>query len=251
MSTLKAPQYRLAFGDLIENRLLHLHRLPTGGRDEAAVRRLSAEIDAVLGREAEVTGGDLSEAFEQHVEVTTSLNHTLLAAKRNPLYPAAKRAAATALHDTLLAERTSARRSPDERAADALLARSQRPRLQAALELFPAAPGERSLAALVHLWIERGEALGRLSSARSAPADAQRRTLPAIVRDATALVARIRAAVRLELKEDPTVPANLEAQVLGYFDALRPSRRRRAAGATASAAPAAAAPAAPAPVSPT
>jgi hypothetical protein len=228
MGALTIRQYAVAFTDLENNRLEHLRRLATAHLYEPAILRLRREADERVARlDAGDPGDGLADRVRQHTSTTTALADALNSARRNPLLVDVKQAAATRLYDTLLKGRTSARRSAPKRIEDTAHARNARPRLQPDLALFPAAPGEPSLADLVDFWLALGADIERVYTARTSPADEVTRTDREVVREAAALVKKVRKAIRVEVGSNPALPANLEAQVLGFIDGVVADKARR------------------------
>jgi hypothetical protein len=233
MAELTRHQYQLVVHDLLENRLDHLRRLSGGAHHEAALRALAAAFAALDADTGEVEA--LTERLRTHTGATATLALLLEAHGRDPLATAEQRAAAGRLHATLVAGQRGPGVSAADRFTHAWRVNLHRATLDADLARL-AVPG---LAARVDAWLALGLEIGAALGARTDHED--RADAPGagqLCAEAAARLGDLRAALRIEQRVNPALPANLEAQVLGLFDTLRPSPRR------APATPDAAAPAA-------
>ncbi|PKN56198.1 MAG: hypothetical protein CVU56_17445 [Deltaproteobacteria bacterium HGW-Deltaproteobacteria-14] len=127
-------------------------------------------------------------------------------------------------------------------AKEAQLAAARAPKLdayRAVLDAVPT-PDGRTVTALVERYLKTGQDLGDTLSARAddraARADASR--AGALRGRAIGLVSDLRTAIQRDREADPTLPATLEADLLGYLDELERLAASRAASPSASEAPA-------------
>lgn len=223
-------QFRLAIRDLIDTRLAPLHRLGHGGLFEAALRSLGVELDAAEARGEVETDTEVLRLATAHREAALPIHHLVEAQARDPLASPEQRKAATRLRKKLVDGMRGASIPARERFEHAEGLQERRASLDADLAQFPAAPGAPSLAQRVDAWIRIGLDIGKAISARTAPADAAPRRTPKELRaSARTLFSDLRSAIHVARRHDAALPENLEAQILGFLDALVPEPRRKPA----------------------
>jgi hypothetical protein len=235
MSALTCRQYRTVIDDLLTKRLAALRSFPAGPQHEAALRRLGADLDALVAHENAPADADgLQGLVRTHVDATAALHHALQTEIRTPGADPQDVAAARRVHRKIVAGRLGWGADAGKRFEFATDARDVRASLDAALARFPAAPGRLSLAARVDAWIDLGEEIGRVLGARTnRDADPEVRSAAELCREARARFADLRAAIRMARRLDRTLPANLESRILGLADELTPPRKSAAKSASA------------------
>jgi hypothetical protein len=231
MAALSHAQYRLVVADLLDTRLAHVRRLASGAHHEAALRALAADLDAHRPAVAADPDG-LRRRVEAHTAATAALSLFLDAHACDPLADDALRAAAARLRDTLVEGQRGISVPAARRFEHAWLLNERRADLDADLARIPAVP---SLATRVDAWLALGLEIGAMLGARTdrddVPAGAEARRVCLV---ASSCLGDLRQSIRIELRLNPALPANLEAQILGLADTLRPAPRRTVGGAAAS-----------------
>ena len=207
----------LGLGDLLTKRLAALQSFSNGAANVKLLtnyqtkvaalpgvllgRPLSDELDQTDSRHDGVGGGIffVTEAYMRHPDTTPEM---IAAAKkiRTELIPALE-----VLNATYESEANAAKTHKAQLSA-----------LKPALDMFPVAGG--TLYDWAVAFIAAGEKLDTLLSER---ADAKDRAAAARLRtEVVGVINRLRKSLAAEMKIDPSLPADLDQQVFGYFDLL-------------------------------
>lgn len=134
-----------------------------------------------------------------------------------PLLTVAQRAEVEALQAACMPARKVLTASYAEEAATAQARRQQLPALKAALSQYPA-PVSGTLFDWVDQFTTHGEALGTLLAVRADASLSDRSRAVTLRGEILNALHRLRASLSDEIKEDDTLPRDLEARVFAFFD---------------------------------
>lgn len=207
----------LGLADLLSKRLAPLQSFANGAANVPLITiqytKISALPKALLGRPLveELDTADsyfdgvgrgiyyLTEAYLQHSDTKPELI-----------------AAATQIRTELIPALDSLSATYESEASTAKAQKAQLAKLKPALDLFPVVGG--TLYDWAVAFVSAGEKIDTLLSER---ADAKDRAEASVLRsDTLGLLNRLRKSLKAEQKANPSLPADLETQVFGYFDLL-------------------------------
>lgn len=238
-------QAKKVVDNLLDQRMEQLRRLQTADAHIAKLTELQAEVDLAVIREKAFGEGPVRRLFELHVQATAALSMALNAHAANPTVPTAEREAATRLYHQLVRSRRGNRATAAERAVYLVHIEAKRPQFAGDLALLPAAARD-----LFEAWVSAAREIDTAINARTDRPDEVLRSVKDIVRDVGQVIGRLRRAIRAELAVYDNLPDGLEAQILGYADAMSSGRRRVERPAASMDAEVDAAPVVPVPIDP-
>ena len=218
MRHLTLKNLSLGLEDLLTKRVAPLQSFAAGN---VSVPFLSTRRDRIAALPAELTGLPQAEALaltdRRHDGFGGAIYYFTEAYLRLPDATPALIEAATKIRAAFIPSLDLLQARYDAEAQAALLNAPLVESLKAELMMFPVAPSG-TLYDLALAFVNEGKELGTLLSQR---ADAKDRKLAVQLRGETlAKLNRLREDLADARKDDPTLPADLEAQVFGYLDLL-------------------------------
>lgn len=213
----------LALKDLLTKRLTALQSFSAGA---AQVQFLTMMRDDIAALPAVVEGRPLVEeldaADERHDALGYAGWHFVEAYLQHPDTPPAVLAAAKQIRAAFLPTIEDLVASYPAEAKAAMERKPDLVSLKPQLDLFPVATDKPGVYATLHSWVsaflQAGENIDTLLSAR-ADIDAKGRKEASRLRaEAIGMLNRLRKSLAFEMKRNPNLPADLDAQVFGYFD---------------------------------
>lgn len=227
----------LGLEDLFSARLAALQASKTGQLYAVLLKRRweMAQHPPKSVAEENPLSAALNDADTLHNQSASRLWNTLRDVSEDASESKELQEAAARIRGDLIPKQTITRESYASKAANAKYRRELLPARQADLALF-SLPGGRTLADVVETFLRAGEKLGALLSERAAltaAAEAKHAIFATVRGEVIGLLLRFRQALADELAVDLSLPRNLDAQVLGYFQQLHESRlaQRQAAAA--------------------
>ncbi len=209
----------LVLNDFFEKRAEMLKGTATG---QVYVKKLRRLYDDFLALPPALTddrpmGEQLADTDDTHDAWGSSIWFLFQALIACPLLTVEQRAEVEALQATCMPARRVLTASYVEEAAAAQARRQQLPTHKAALSQY-AAPLGGTLFDWVDQFTTHGEALGKLLAARADASLSDRTRATALRSEIVNAFYRLRASLADEIKEDDTLPRDLEARVFAVFD---------------------------------
>lgn len=206
--------------NLLEKRLATLGQFPSG---TASIPALTARRDAMSKLPAVSAGralaDELGAADDTHDALGYALWHFTEAYFRHPSTPAdivvaAKkvRAAFVPTVEDLVASYAAEAKAAIDKAAALVELKNE-------LELFPVVGGQ-TLYQWAEDFVASGKKIDELLAARADMEQKNRKAAATLRVEVIGILNRLRKNLALELKDDPSLPRDLEKQVFGYLDML-------------------------------
>ena len=207
-------------GDLLDKRGKSLEATQTGKLYGPILAAKRKAIEHALKVVLETKAGDLSETDAQHDGLGGAIWHFTEAVLCQPFVSVERRDAARRIREAFIPDLGLL---SDSYADEAAAAKANRPKLvafEAELRMLPTPDGQ-TLYDWAVAFVNKGDELARKLAARTqgSALDAFRQQTALRV-TTIGLVGRFRASLRDELKENPALPATIEADLFGGFDAL-------------------------------
>jgi len=210
----------VGLNDLLGKRVDVLKSFAAGA---ASVKLLTSKRDALAKLPAVTEGrplvGELDAADTRHDALGYAVWHFLESYLVHPDTSAELRAGAKSIRAALIPTLGDLVASYPAEAKAAMDRKVQLPALESTLVMFPVAGGG-TLLDWAKGFLAAGEKIDSLLSARADLENSSRKDAARLRGEVIGLLNRMRKNLALELKDDPSLPADLDAKVFGYFDLL-------------------------------
>lgn len=210
--------------DLLDHRAKSLESTQTGKLYGPILAAKRKAVDHALKVALETKAGDLSETDAQHDGLGGAIWHFTEAVLCQPFVAVERREAARRIRDAFIPDLSVL---SDSYADEAAAAKANRPKLnalEAELRMLPT-PDGHTLYEWALAFVDKGDELARKLAARTQGSALEAFRQQTALRVTTiGLIGRFRASLRDELKENPALPATIEADLFSGLDGL--SQRR-------------------------
>jgi hypothetical protein len=206
--------------DLLDKRAKSIENTQTGKLYGPILAAKRKAIENALKVAFETKAGDLSETDAQHDGLGGAIWHFTEAVLCHPFVSVERREAARRVREAFIPDLGLL---SDSYADEAAAAKANRPKLvalEADLRML-STPDGQTMYEWALAFVEKGDELARKLAAREqgSALDAFRQQTALRV-TTIGLVGRFRASLRDEMKENPSLPATIEADIFAGFDAL-------------------------------
>lgn len=217
-----------ALADLLDKRAKSLEATQTGKLYGPILAAKRKAIEHALKIAFETKAGDLSETDAQHDGLGGAIWHFTEAVLCQPFVPPERRDAARRIREAFIPDLGLL---SDSYADEAAAAKANRPKLaalEAELRILPTPDGQ-TLYEWAQAFVDKGDELARKLAARTQGSALDVFRQQTALRVTTiGLVGRFRASLRDELKENPQLPATIDADLFSGFDTLSQKRAEAA-----------------------
>ncbi|UQA61931.1 hypothetical protein [Polyangium aurulentum] len=210
----------VGLNDLLGKRVGALSSFAAGA---ASIKLLTSKRDALAKLPAVTEGrplvGELDAADTRHDALGYALWHFLESYLVHPDTSVELREGARKIRSVLIPTLGDLVASYPAEARAAMERKAQLPALESTLVMFPVAGGG-TLRDWAESFLVAGEKIDSLLSARADLESQSRKDAARLRGEVIGLLNRMRKNLALEMKDDPSLPADLDAKVFGYFDLL-------------------------------
>jgi hypothetical protein len=211
----------VGLNDLLTKRSAALQSCAAGS---ASIKLLTSKRDAMAKLPAVAAGrplvDDLDAADTRHDNLGRALWNVLEAYSFHPDTPAELLDAAKKIRASFIPTLEDLVASYPAEARAAMERKPELANLKASLSLFPVAAGGANLYDWAENFVAAGEKIDTLLSARADLEKKSRKDAARFRGEVIGLLNRMRQNLALEVKDDPTLPADLDAKIFGYLDLL-------------------------------
>ena len=224
MRNLTIADLGTGLADLLDNRAKFLETTQTGKLYGPILAAKRKAIEHALKVALEAKAGDLSETDAQHDGLGGAIWHFTESVLCQPFVSVERRDAARRIREAFIPDLGVL---SDSYADEAAAAKANRPKLaalEAELRMLPTPDGQ-TLYDWAAAFVDKGDELARKLAARTQGSALEAFRQQTALRVTTiGILGRFRASLRDEVKDNPSMPASIEADLFAGIDALAERR---------------------------